>query len=137
MARTEAKRMKGVTIMQRRPAWIYVIGVLVLAFGLFLIVPDRNLCNPTYSIDQLEQKCEISYVGVEGKNALELLKSSHQVETQKFSFGEMVQSIDGVKAPATDFWAFYINGKQAEVGAGDYQTKSGDKLSWKLQKIEL
>ncbi|MDO8655529.1 MAG: DUF4430 domain-containing protein [bacterium] len=123
--------------MQRRPAWIYVIGVLVLAFGLYLIVPDRNLCNPTHSIDQLEQKCEISYVGVEGKNALELLKSTHQVETQKFSFGEMVQSIDGVASPATDFWAFYVNGKQSDVGAGDYQTKSGDKLSWKLQKIEL
>ena len=123
--------------MQRRPAWIYVIGVLVLAFGLYLIVPDRNLCKPTFSIDRLEQKCEISYVGVEGKNALELLKSTHQVETQKFSFGEMVQSIDGVASPSTNFWAFYVNGKQADVGAGDYQTKSGDKLSWKLQKIEL
>ncbi|MCR4278030.1 MAG: DUF4430 domain-containing protein [Candidatus Berkelbacteria bacterium] len=123
--------------MQRRPNWIYVIGVLVLAFGLWLIVPDRNLCNPINEIAQLEQKCEISYRGVEGQNALELLKSSHQVETQSFSFGEMVQSIDGVKAPATHFWAFEINGQPAEVGAGDYQTKNEDTLSWKLQKIEL
>lgn len=122
--------------MQRQPAWIYVLGVLVLAFGLFLVVPDRNLCNPTASIDKLEQKCEISYQGVEGKNALELLKSSHEVETQKFSFGEMVQSIDGVKAPATDFWGFYVNGKLSDIGAGDYQTKNGDTLSWKLVKIQ-
>jgi hypothetical protein len=122
--------------MQQRPAWIYVLGVLVLAFGLFLIVPDRNLCNPKLTTEKLEQKCEISYVGLEGKNALELLKAGHQVDTQKFSFGEMVQSIDGVKAPATDFWAFYVNGKQADVGAGDYQTKTGDTLSWKLVRIE-
>src|SRR3989344_982827 len=123
--------------MQRRPNWIYVLGVLVLAFGMYLIVPDRSLCNPTKSIEKLEQKCEVSYQGVECKNALEILKSSHQIETQSFSFGEMVQSIDGVKAPATHFWAFSINGKLAEVGAGDYQTKTGDTLSWKLQKIEL
>ena len=123
--------------MQRRPTWIYVLGVLVLAFGMWLIIPDRNLCNPTRSIDKLEQKCEIGYVGVEGKNALELLKGSHQVETQSFSFGEMVRSIDGVASPATHFWAFYVNDKLAELGAGDYQTKSGETIKWKLQKIEL
>lgn len=123
--------------MQRRPAWIYVIGVMVLASGLYLIVPDRAICVSTRSIETLAQKCQISYVGVEGKNALELLKSSHQVETQSFSFGEMVQSIDGIKSPASHFWAFYVNDKKAEVGAGDYQTKTGDTLSWKLEKIEL
>ncbi|MEK7535101.1 MAG: DUF4430 domain-containing protein [Patescibacteria group bacterium] len=123
--------------MQRRPNWIYVIAVLLLAFGLWLIVPDRNLCSPKLAVDKLEQKCVVSYVGVEGKNALELLKSAHQVETQKFSFGEMVQSIDGVASPATHFWAFYVNDKLADVGAGDYQTKNEDTLSWKLQKIEL
>lgn len=123
-------------ITNRRPAWLYVIGVIILAFGLYLIVPDRNLCNPSKSIDKLEQKCEISYHGVDGKNALELLKSAHQVETQSFSFGEMVQSIDGVKSPATDFWAFYVNGKLSDVGAGDYQTKNGDALSWKLVRVD-
>jgi len=122
--------------MKQRASWIYVIAAVILGFGLFVIVPDRNLCNPNKSVDQLEQKCEISYVGVEGKNALELLKSSHQVETQSFSFGEMVLSIDGVKSPSTDFWAFYVNGKQAEVGAGDYQTKNSDLLSWKLVKVQ-
>jgi len=122
--------------MKARPAWLYVIGVIILAFGLFLVVPDRNLCNPKHATDQLEAKCVVTYQGVEGKNALELLKSSHQVETQTFSFGEMVNSIDGVKAPATDFWAFYVNDKLADVGAGDYQTKSTDTLSWKLQKIQ-
>ena len=122
--------------MQRRPAWIYVIGVLILAFGLWLIVPDRNLCNPKLATEKLEQKCEISYQGVEGKTALELLKSSHQVETQSFSYGEMVQSIDGVKAPATHFWSFQINGNFSDVGAGAYITKDSDTLSWKLVKIE-
>ena len=123
--------------MQKQPTWIYVLSVLVLVFGLFLIVPDRNLCDLSASADQIEQKCVVSYQGVEGVSALELLKSNHQVEARSYDFGEMVQSIDGVKAPATHFWSFYVNGQQSEVGAGDYQTKVTDTLSWKLQKIEF
>lgn len=119
----------------KRPNWIYAVSIVVLAFGLYVIVPDRNICNPSRSIDKLEQKCEISYQGIAGKNALEILKSNHNVETKKFSFGEMVQSIDGVKAPATHFWAFYVNDKLAEVGASDFQTKTSDQISWKLVKI--
>jgi len=122
--------------INQRPTWIYVLGVIILAFGLFLIVPDRNLCNPKNAIDQLEAKCVVSYQGVDGQNALALLKSGHKVETQKFSFGELVTSIDGVKAPATDFWAFSVNGKLADVGAGDYQTKSTDTLTWQLEKVQ-
>ncbi|OGD60870.1 hypothetical protein A3A71_03095 [Candidatus Berkelbacteria bacterium RIFCSPLOWO2_01_FULL_50_28] len=119
----------------KRPNWIYAVSIIVLAFGLYVIVPDRGVCNPSISIDKLEQKCEISYQGIAGKNALEILKSNHNVETKKFSFGEMVQSIDGVKAPTTHFWSFNVNGKMAEVGAGDYQTKSSDRITWKLVSV--
>lgn len=119
--------------MQKTPNWIYVTGAIILAFGLYLIVPDRGVCNPVRAVEKIVQECQISYQGVEGKNALELLKSAHQVETRKFDFGEMVQSIDGVKAPATHFWAFYVNGELAPVGAGAYQTKSAETISWKLE----
>jgi len=121
--------------IKQTPTWLYVAGVIVLAFGLFLIIPDRNVCSTKQSPVELEQKCVITYPGVDGHNALDLLKATHQVGTQKFSFGEMVNSIDGVKAPATDFWAFYVNGQLANVGAGDYQTKSTDLITWQLQKI--
>lgn len=123
--------------MMRRPTWLYAIGAIILAFGLYLVVPDRAVCSPDRAIKKLEQTCEVSYRGVEGKNALEILKETHQVETQSFSFGEMVQSIDGVKAPATHFWAFYVNDELAQVGAGDYQTKPTDTLKWKLEAITL
>lgn len=123
--------------MKRTANWIVIISVAVLAFGLYLIVPERNICDPARSIAKLEAVCEIGYQGVEGKNALELLRASHRVETKSFDFGEMVQSIDGVKAPATHFWAFYVNGNLAEVGAAEYQTKGDETISWKLQKIEF
>lgn len=122
--------------MKTRPAWIYVLGAIVLAFGLFLIVPDRNVCSTKRTASELEQKCLVTYQGVDGQNALDLLKAKHKVDTQKFSFGEMVSSIDGVSSPATDFWGFYINGQLATVGAGDYQTKSTDIITWQLQKVQ-
>jgi hypothetical protein len=33
-----------------------------------------------------------------------------------------------------EFWAFYINGKQATVGAGSYQLRNNDKIEWKIEK---
>ena len=119
---------------------VYIIAAIILAFGLYLIVPDRNnrnICSPAKTAEELSQTCEISYQGVEGKTALELLKSSHKVESQSFGeFGEFVQSIDEIKPGPTHFWAFYVNGEQAEVGASAYQTKDSDQITWKLTKIE-
>ena len=78
----------------------------------------------------------IKYDGQEGKNALELLKVGNKVETKSFgSAGEFVESINGIKPDTQHFWKFFINGKSASVGAGNYVTKSSDVLEWKLDKI--
>ncbi len=74
----------------------------------------------------------------ENKTALDLLKSGHNVETKSFSgVGEFVESINGVKADGKkEFWAFYLNGQQAQVGASDYKPKNGDVIEWKVEKIK-
>lgn len=76
----------------------------------------------------------VAYDGVEGKNALELLKAQEDVVTKQSSFGEYVDSVNGVVG-GTDgkYWAFYINGQLSQVGAADYQTKTGDKIEWKFE----
>lgn len=76
----------------------------------------------------------VSYDGVEGKNALELLKSKATVTTKQSSYGEYVDTVNGVQG-GTDgkYWTFYINGKMAQVGAADYKTKDGDKIEWKFE----
>lgn len=73
----------------------------------------------------------VTYTGQEGKNALELLQASHQVDVSDQGF---VNAIDGVKPGDREFWAFYINNKQAQVGAKDYATKNSDSIEWKLEK---
>lgn len=115
---------------------LYVIAGLLIVFGAYLLspLPAKNAQNATTASQS--QSNEISYMGVEGKNAMDLLKASHQVETKHYDFGDMVQSIDGI-APASDqFWAFYVNGQASQVGADAYQTKASDTISWKLDKIQ-
>ena len=75
----------------------------------------------------------ISYKGEAGKSALDILK-------QKFAVGEdrsgMVASIGEKTADSAkhEYWAFYINGKLSDVGAGDYKTKNTDLIEWKIEK---
>ncbi len=80
----------------------------------------------------------IQYPGQSGKTALDLLKAKYpgKVETKQSSFGEFVEGINGVKADSKHFWAFYINGEFANIGAGSYATKEGETLSWKLEEIK-
>lgn len=80
-----------------------------------------------------EIKQGISYKGVQGKTALQLLQGSHKVGLKHYSFGDMVTSIDGIAGNGPKYWSFYVNGKLSDVGASAYQTKATDTLSWRLQ----
>jgi hypothetical protein len=111
-----------------------VLSAIILIFGLWLIIPNHTAKNAT--APATTQSSVISYKGVEGKNALELLQAGHQVEFKHYDFGDQVIAIDGVIPDPTHFWAFYVNDKLADVGAGAYITKSGDQITWKLDAIE-
>lgn len=121
--------------MKEQRTVFYVVVALILAFGLYLLFPVGNNTD-TNNTQNTEQSSEISYQGVEGKTAMELLKDSHKVEVKSFDFGDMVQSIDGKTAGDGEFWGFYVDGKLAPVGAGEYETKNGETITWKLEKIQ-
>lgn len=74
----------------------------------------------------------VTYAGQDGKNALELLQAGHQVDVTTEGF---VNAIDAKKPGDRQFWAFYVNCKQAEIGAKDYQTKTSDLIEWKLESF--
>ena len=83
-----------------------------------------------------EDKKEINYSGVVGETALETLNSLAMVEVQESSFGEFVTSINGVEADSsTEYWAFFVNGELAAVGAGSYEAEEGDQITWRLESI--
>jgi hypothetical protein len=78
----------------------------------------------------------VDYRGQTGKTALELLEAKHEVVTQGEGEMSYVTSIDGVEAdPEGQFWAFYVNGRAAQVGAGGYVTQDSDLISWRLENM--
>lgn len=109
----------------------------LIGAGVFFLTGSKAN-PPAQSSTQQTQPAEkqnqaIAYEGEIGKTALELLKTKYQVQTKASSYGELVTSIEGREGNGPKYWAFYVNGKLADVGAGDYQTKTGDKIEWKLE----
>jgi hypothetical protein len=77
----------------------------------------------------------LSYKGVEGKTALELLKANDpKAATKGDGANAYVTTINGYTASDTkkEYWALYVNGKMSDVGAGSYVTKDGDQIEWKI-----
>ena len=115
------------------------------------LTADQSVSGKREAVSELAQK-EIKFtylvVGVDNTvkefatldkiTALQFLKSKFKVETKTFSgVGEFVTVINGIKETSgKNFWALYVNGKQAKVGAGDYVLQEGDKVEWKLEEIK-
>jgi hypothetical protein len=81
---------------------------------------------------------ELSYAGETGQTALDLLLV-HDPDAQVSGEGEMayVTAIHGRAAEdGQEFWALYVDGEMAQVGAGVLDTEDGQQIQWKLEKIE-
>lgn len=84
-------------------------------------------------VNAQHQITQMSYQGQAGQTALTLLKKHATVQVKHYSFGDQVIAINGTSGNGPKYWTFYINSKEASVGAGTYVTKSTDKIMWKLQ----
>ncbi len=65
-----------------------------------------------------------------GPTVMRLLQSEFDVDTSYG--GRFVAAIDGLAAktgPARD-WLYYVNGREAEVGAAEQRARPGDKIQW-------
>lgn len=82
------------------------------------------------SVSNTNRVNSITYSGQTGKNALDLLKAKHQVDVSAQGF---VNAIDTIKPGDHHYWSFYVNDKQADVGAKEYITKNTDAIEWKLE----
>jgi hypothetical protein len=121
---------------------ISLAALLVLATGgtatFLALQPDKAKPQPVATETTTTKKPAgvqpVNYRGEEGKNALELLQAHATVITKDSSYGPYVDSINGV-AGGTDgkYWAFYVHGELAQVGAGAYTTKNGDNFEWKFE----
>ena len=125
--------------MRKFDKYVAILGLIlvILGFGAWLFLriavpkqPENAVVSQTQNQKQANS---LFYKGKEGIDALTLLKK--QAEVFQDASG-LVVSINNRKADSAkhEYWAFYINGKLASVGPGEYKTKEADKVEWKIQK---
>ncbi len=136
--------------MKSRSGILGFVIILILAFGAVKLLGSQTptptvTLAPTSALGTVPPEAvattqaqptafaTVSYQGVTGKTAFDLLKEKHQVDSKQFDFGVMVNAIDGQSSDTTKYWLYYVNGKQPDVGADKYQTKEGEMIEWRLE----
>ena len=89
-----------------------------------------------YTLKIFGQKDFIKQEIISGKTALDLTKEKTNIKAKGEGVNAYVTEINGQEAlnSKKEYWAFFVNGKMAEIGAGSYQLKEGDKIEWKIEK---
>jgi len=114
---------------------LLVLGILV---GTREAPPSREGADSAEGLEQLQTTTvlsTLSYQGEDGKNALELLQASHQVEIQESDVGAFVTAIDGVGSEENAYWLYYIDGEPAAMAADKYETKAGQQIEWRYEQF--
>lgn len=124
---------------------IFILALVILAIfaGYFfyqtkLLSTKKSIAQQTFTVyfKVAGQKDFIKQEIVTGKTALDLTKEKANIKTKGEGTNAYITEINGIAAQVSkkEYWAFYVNGKMAEVGAGSYKLKEGDKIEWKIEK---
>ncbi len=127
----------------------FIIILAALSSGVSLKKETRPSLSPATSISSLiavSQKITVAKTKQsafesnqieKGKTALDLLNKTAQVKMKGTGKNAFITEINGVAADEKkkEYWAFYINGKLGDVGAGSYILKEGDKIEWKKESF--
>lgn len=126
---------------------ITAFAAVAVAIGVTTVVlvnqpagaPADNQQNTSTQQTQAETQAEnneylVSFTAEADKSVLDQLKTHAEVVTKDSSFGVYVDSINGVVG-GTDgkYWAYYVDGEMAQVGASEYVTKGGEVVEWKFE----
>jgi hypothetical protein len=116
---------------------VAVILLLVASvYGFFTIpsnypsVKTKVVASAPLSVVPL--KNYFSYKGSNGVDAMVLLRRYASVNQDHSG---MISGINGRIADTSkhEYWAFWVNGTLAQVGAADYKTKNTDVIAWKIE----
>jgi len=135
--------------------WIVVaaVAILIVVAGYFVIVntPKKGEVGPAATTHKEQIKKIKASITInpgessqvlasqdveieEGKTALDFTRQVTTVETKGEGQNAFVTGIGGRTANTAkkEFWEMLVNSKPAEVGAGSYKIKDGDKIEWRI-----
>lgn len=129
----------------KKNKWFLIVGVLCIGalagVGVYALIVGQNHRTETVeaaSASKHTALTDVNYISNKGETALAQLKRiAPNVITKESSYGEYVDSIDGLKGgDEGKYWSFYIDGSLATEGAGAYISKGGEKIEWKFEKLQ-
>lgn len=71
------------------------------------------------------------------QNALELAQNELKLDLKEYSFGTMIEGVNGLMADNQHYWAIYQNGEYAKIGIAEIELNKGDQLELKYEEIQL
>lgn len=122
---------------------IILLGIVVFVFALQKTTPSPQYNKKTsypitvyQTVEGNDETNKTTIVLEDNATALDLIRQKAKVITQGEGQNAFVTEINGKRADNSkkEYWAFYINGKMASVGAGSYQLQNNDKIVWKIEK---
>ncbi|MFD1738604.1 DUF4430 domain-containing protein [Bacillus salitolerans] len=104
------------------------------------VAPEKTVSLNVIGNDEKGTMKEVSEVSfLNEPTAFELLQVILGVENVLFSeseYGKMITAVNNLAAEGTYYWAFYVNGEMATVGADSYKLQSGDKITFQYESWE-
>jgi len=132
--------------MNKKRAGLIFIGFLIIFFGTALVqfrgkielkkeMEIQNTITVKQIITDGERKKEFAIQIAPKSTALQLLYITCNIVTKGQKENAFITAINGRMADENkrEFWAFYVNGVQAQVGAGTYVVKNNDTIEWKIE----
>lgn len=114
--------------MRSKTVWFALIAIVVIGFSAYAIRHKSTTSTTTSTI----VSTDVTYPCISGGTALAALQTKFPVDTKDTSFGKQVMAINHVNPTDKQYWAFYIDGVSATVGADAYQCKGTETIAWKL-----
>jgi len=110
-------------------------------------VADQSDITKDKVIVTIKTDIDTSFYPVEYKvdeTVFSLLKRLDQenenfsIEYKEYDFGIFITSINKIVPDQnTEFWKFFINDTESQVGVSDYKVQKGDKITFSLDKISF
>jgi len=138
---------------------ILLISFLILGFFLYSnylyrsdSITDNSILGLNNNTDNLQSlTLEVistdnikTIYGVAFKNTQNLIeilndqannKADFTFDTEKYSYGELITTINGKKADTNEFWSINVNGNISQVGASDIVPQNNDVITFSLLKF--
>lgn len=121
--------------MRLRNFWISLVVVVLIVAGALVVSFQKKTETSSTVATTNDSSFVPTYPCTAGGTALAALQAKYPVDTKDSSFGKQVMAIDQISPNDKQFWAFYIDGQTATVGADTYPCKGTEAILWKLESF--